>query len=434
MGIFKKKKKVPEKKRSRVAILNTQYGTARWSDIDYDNFAKETYLKNIISFRCIDLIGKSMATVPWAIYDRDGDSKKRNLGHPMNKLLDRPNPEESWNFLMLKNIAYLLIAGNSYMERITLRKEEIPKEMYVLRPDKMKIVLDKNTGEIAKYVYNDTQDFLVDDITKHSDILHNKFFNPLDDFYGTSITEPAAREIDTANEAVSWQKKMLENEGRPGMVIMVEGSLSDKQYDRLERDLKDKYSGSENSGKSLVLESDFHIDAKPYNWSPQEMDFIETNRELSRRISYAYGVPPQLIGIPGDSTYSNYKEARQAFWEDTLVYYLYYTRDEMNNWIFSSKNAPTFLDFDINDIPALASKREILWERAQNADFLTVNEKRKIVGLDTIDGGEMLFVPAAMVPLTTKTAEAAEEEIEDHIDENMGGDPDVDDTNAGGTT
>jgi phage portal protein BeeE len=34
----------------------------------------------------------------------------------------------------------------------------------------------------------------------------------------------------------------------------------------------------------------------------------------AREIALALGVPPMLLGIPGDNTYSNYQEATRSFW------------------------------------------------------------------------------------------------------------------------
>ena len=213
---------------------------------------------------------------------------------------------------------------------------------------------------------------------------------------------------------------MLQNEGRPGIIYSVKGTLTDTQFDRLEKQLKESYSGAANAGKNLILESLEGAAVTPYNWSPKEMDFIESNRELSRKLSYAYGVPPMLIGIPGDNTYSNYKEARLAFWEDTVIFYLEYIKGEFNNWFFEQKS-DLFFDFDLDDIPALAPKREMLWERAEKANFLTTNEKREMVGMEKIDGGDVLLVPANMIPLDLagtideEPDQEEEEEVEDEV-------------------
>ncbi len=399
MSIFNfwKKAKPESEKASRTMILNTETGSAHWPERNYQNFAQETYMKNTISFRCIFYIASSLASVKWGIFTQSGNKKIEVMNHPVNRLIKRANPKESFVFLIQKLISFLLISGNSYLEKVA-PSSGIPKELYVLRPDKIIIKTNQFTGQIEKYVYDQKIDFEVDPITQQSDILHFKAFHPLNDFFGLSITEPIAREVDSSNEATEWQKKVFENEGRPGMAVFVHGFLTDDQWDRLESQLKSKHGGAKNAGKSIVIEGDGTGDIKPYSWSPKEMDWLESNRELSRKICIGYGVPPMLLGIPGDNTYSNMKEAREAFWEETIIYYLDLIKGEINNWIFS-EDEQTFLDYDLSQISALAGKQEKLWERMEKATFLTINEKREAVGYDTREGGDVILIPMGMTTL-----------------------------------
>ena len=39
----------------------------------------------------------------------------------------------------------------------------------------------------------------------------------------------------------------------------------------------------------------------------------------AREIALAFGVPPLLLGLPGDNTFSNYAEANRAFWRQTVL-------------------------------------------------------------------------------------------------------------------
>ncbi len=420
--ISKIKKDIPKQEKvSRTAILNTQYGTAKWTDKNYENYIKETYMKNVISFRCIFYVATCLAQVKWGLFQEQDTERIELTNTDYNKLLKRANPFDSYVVLIQKVISYLMITGNTYIEKVMAGKKI--KELYCLRPDKIQIKLNERTGEIGKYVYDQKIEFEVNPITLKSDLLQIKLFNPDDDFFGMSITEPTAREIDSSNEAIEWQKKMLENEGRPGMAVLVE-YLSEEQYDRLEKRLNDKYRGSSNAGKTIILEGEGTKDIKPYSWSPKEMDWIESNRELARRVCLGYGVPPMLLGIPGDNTYSNMQEARAAFWEETIIYYLNLLKGELNNWLFEDDKI--FLDYDISQVPAMAYKQELIWTRIKDANFLTINEKREAVGMERIEGGDTIFVPFGQVPIEqaiqeTETAEEetqmTEDEETDEVDE-----------------
>ncbi len=412
MNIFKRARNfVLGVKASATAVINVISGLAKWPPRNYTNFAKETYMKNIIAFRCMDYIAKSVASVPWKLYRKVGDEREIVTDHWAADLLERPNPSESWNYLMIKYIVFILISGNSFFERTPLEtgpNAGTVKELFVLRPDKIVIKIDETTGLINKYVFNQKIDFDVDIVTGQADLLHLKLFHPLDDFWGLSITEPTAREIDTDNESTEWNKKLLENDGKPGMLVTVQGALTEDQYDRLEGELKNKYGGSKNAGRALILESNYKMDAKPYSFSPKEMDFIEGNRELARRICLGYGVPPMLIGIKGDNTFANFKEARQAFWEETVLFYLGYAKGEYNNWMFT-KEDKLFIDYLLDEVPAFAEKRKTLWDRVEKASFLSVNEKREMIGKEKWKGGDVILIAANQIPLGLAGIEDEEE-------------------------
>lgn len=406
---FNKIKNLFTKASRTQSIIVTGSDGAVYSNRDYANFAKESYMKNVIAFRAISIIAKSVASVPWELFRKQGEENTKVNEGPYVDLLKRPNPDDSWSFLMIQVSAYLSIAGNSYIERVGPTagpNQGIPRELYSLRPDRMSIKVNPETGAKTGYTYTvngKSASFEIDPFTGESEILHLKEFHPLDDFYGLSTTEPAAREIDSSNEATDFNKNLLQNRAVPGMIFRVVGALSQQQYDRLERRLKAEYSGGVNAGKNLILEGEAGTDAKPYGFSPAEMDFIESNQELARRISYAYGVPPQLVGIPGDNTYSNYQEARLAFWEDTVIPLLQFIVEEFNNWLFHDSDL--FYDINLNNVPALSVKRDALWKRAEEVTFITVNEKRKMVGMETVEGGDVILIPANLLPLSAQPTE-----------------------------
>ena len=114
--------------------------------------------------------------------------------------------------------------------------------------------------------------------------------------------------------------------------------------------------------------------------TPKDMDFVEAKNSSARDIALAFGVPPQLLGIPGDNTYSNLQEARLALWEQTVVPMVCATTDALNNWLIPMFGAPLELAPDIDGISALAIRNQAIWDRVEHASFLTQDEKRAAVG------------------------------------------------------
>jgi len=403
-----------KKESTGVVFLNTNVAT--WGNRDFLAYAKEGYLQNVIVYRCIGEIAKSVSSVEWSLFRHLPDGKKEQVHDPtLTKVLKRPNPNQGWSDFMFNAVAFLVLDGVTYIAKNspeTGENKNIPFEMQVQFPTQIKPVLKDNkilTGYELKVQGTVIYHWPIDPITRESDLLRMKSFHPLDSLYGASATEAAAREIDTSNEAINWHKALLENQGRPGMLLMYKDALGDAEFERVKKQLQAKHSGAHNVGKSLILEND--ATAKPYNFSPTELDFIEGSREKARNIAMAYSVPSQIIGIKGESTFANYKQAREAFWEDTVISYLNFFKTEFNNWLYDD---PTlFLDYSLDDIPALAEKRQKQWENAQKADFLMINEKRAMVGKDEVDGGDVIFVSSNQIPLTDFSGSEDKEDIEE---------------------
>jgi HK97 family phage portal protein len=260
-------------------------------------------------------------------------------------------------------------------------------ELHLLRPDRVEVVPGK--GNIPKkYIYKVNErevSYPVDQITGYSDILHLKNFNPSDDWLGLSQIESASYSIDIHNQASTWNKSLLQNGARPTGVMIVKshnnspGYLNEQQFKRLVDQLEDKFMGSKNAGRPIILEGG--IDWKEMGYSPKDMDFVETKNSAAREISLAFGVPPQLLGIRGDNTYNNMQEARLAFWEETVLPLIDCAVDSINNWFADYFKGKFRLFYNTNNISALALKQDKVWKRVSEASFMNDNEKRAAVGL-----------------------------------------------------
>jgi HK97 family phage portal protein len=164
--------------------------------------------------------------------------------------------------------------------------------------------------------------------------------------------------------------------------------LSDAQFERLKSELADQYQGTANAGRPLLLEGG--LDWKPMSLTPKDMDFMEAKHSAAREIALAFGVPPMLLAIPGDNTYSNYQEANRVFWRQTVLPLAGRIGAAITQWLSPSFGAGLTLAVDTDRIEALAPDRAALWDRVTNAPFLTVNEKRAATGYGALAGGDGL--------------------------------------------
>lgn len=356
-----------------------------WTPRQYDTLAEEGYQKNMVVYRCVSLIARGVGSVPWKLY-KNG---KVLTSHPLLTLLQNPNPGQGLARFMEGLTAYLLLAGNVYVEAVSVAQE--PLELYLLRPDRVMVIPgESGTPEAFQYsLSGHSVRIPVDPLNGRSRVLHIKTFNPLNDWYGMSPIEAAAHSIDQHNAVASHNLFLLQNGGRPSGALQFRGTiLTEEQREQLRQELKEAVEGARNSGRIIIMEGDFEW--KEMGLSPKDLDFIQGKYLSAREIAQVYGVPPMLVGIPGESTFSNYKEARYHLWEDTIIPHLEIIKSEFNKWLTPFFGEGLVLHYDMDSIPALAPKREALWGKIAKASFLTINEKRSLVGYSPIPTGDRL--------------------------------------------
>lgn len=392
----------PDTKASRAAPLMVAAGRGqpRFTPRQYDHLAREGYQKNVIVHRCIRLICQNAAAVPWQVYETAGGTRRRIEDHPLHSLLLQPNPLQGGAEFFEAVYSFFLIAGNSYIEAVSPAGDT--RELWSLRPDRMRIVPGAHgLPEAYRYsVSGQTVDFRADPFTGAAQILHLKNFHPLDDFYGMSPLEAAAFSIDQHNDAATWNAGLLQSGARPSGALVYKPSnadaadvLTDAQRQALKDELENYFSGAGNAGRPLVLEGG--LDWRDMSLSPKDMDWLAGKDVSAREIALAFHVPPQLVGIDGSMTFANFEQARLALYDDAVLPLLDHVKDELNRWLAPRFGAGLSLDYDRDAIEALAPRREKIWQRIAAADFMTVNEKRRAVGLDAIENGDSLSGGAA---------------------------------------
>jgi HK97 family phage portal protein len=380
----------PERKSSRSArlIAIESGGRARWTPRDYAALAREGYQCNAIVHRAVRLIAESIGALTFVLYEGAAELST----HPLLDLLARPNPRQDGASLLEAVSSHLLLAGNAYIEAVGIDGAANPnvRELYALRPDRMKVVPGPD-GWPQAYEYTVTGSTVrFEQSAVLPPILQLTMFNPLDDYYGLSPLEAAAVAVDTHNAAAKWNKALLDNAARPSGALVYDGPegavMSDAQFERLKKELSDQYQGTANAGRPLLLEGG--LDWKPMSLSPKDMDFMEAKHSAAREIALAFGVPPMLLAIPGDNTYSNYQEANRVFWRQTVLPLGNRIGTALTQWLAPAFGAGLALAADTDKIEALSPDRAALWERVTKAPFLTVNEKRAATGYGAVQGGD----------------------------------------------
>lgn len=354
-------------------------GMPKWAPRNAIELTRSGYERNAVVYRCVRLVAEAAATVPWLVFD----GTEEVSDHPLHSLLARPNQSGSAAGFLEAIFTNLLLAGNAYVELVSLERQ--PRELYSLRPERMSIEPGPS-GWIDTFVYTVGARSVRFDVPAEgqSPILHLKLNHPLDDHYGFAPLSAAQEALDVHNAAGNWNKALLENAARPSGALVygsAEGArMSNEQFERLKDELDENFSGFRNAGRPLLLEGG--LDWKSLSLSPKDMDFIQAKAAAAREIALAFGVPPLILGLPGDNTFANYSEANRALWRQTIIPMVRRTQQSVANWLAESYG-PMRIEPDLDHIDALADEREAEWRRVGSATFLSDSEKREALGYGT---------------------------------------------------
>lgn len=378
----------PERKASatgRVVTWSTS-GRVAWSPRDAVSLARTGFQGNPIGFRAVKLIAEAAAALPLVLQDHE----RRYEQHPVLDLIRRPNGAQGRAELFEAVYGHLLLSGNAYLEAVP-GVGKLPGELHVLRSDRMALVPGADGWPVA-------YDYSVGGRTHRFDmtaglppICHIKTFHPQDDHYGFSPLQAAATAIDVHSSASAWSKALLDNAARPSGAIVYKGAdgqgqLTSDQYDRLVGEMEAHHQGARNAGRPMLLEGG--LDWKPMGFSPSDMEFHQTKEAAAREIAIAFGVPPMLMGIPGDATYANYQEANRAFYRLTVLPLVQRVTAAVAHWLSVFSDEAVELRPDLDQIPALAAERDQQWARVGAAEFLSDTEKRVLLGLPRLSEEE----------------------------------------------
>jgi HK97 family phage portal protein len=341
----------------------------------YEAQVRASYLANPVAARAIRLISESAGGAPLVA---------NPAGHPALALLASTGFGASGPGLLETLAAQLLLHGNAYVEAAT-GPDGLPAALFALRPERVTVEADAQGWPVG-YVYRAgaaVTRYPAESLGDRAGLLHIRAYHPLDDHYGVGCLAAAAGAVDLHNSAAKWNRALLDNAARPSGAIMYQpgdgSALSPEQYDRLKAEMETGFAGAANAGRPMLLEGGLSWQAM--SLTPAEMDFARARDTAAREIALAFGVPPLLLGLPGDATYANYKEANVALWRLTLL--------PMTTRILSALSAhlqhwwPGLeVRVDRDAVPALSEDRERLWAQVSGAAFLSDAEKRAILGLE----------------------------------------------------
>ena len=342
---------------------------------EYGGAVRRAFLENPVAQRAVRIVAEGVGRTP--------------LKSPEPDALRLVSATSAGQSLLETLAAHLLLHGNAYVQ-IVRDGSGAPVELFALRPERVAVVPGAD-GWPAAYRYkagDRTVDLPLEDAEGWPAVIHLRALHPADDHYGAGCLPAAHEAVATHNAAAAWNRTLLENAARPSGALVIDSGkdgwsgMTADQFERMKTELETAFSGAGNAGRPMVLEGGMKWQAM--SLTPADMDFATLKAAAARDIALAFGVPPMLLGLPGDNTYANYREANRALWRLTLLplagKILNGLEEGLRAWFPALE-----IEADLDRIPALSEDRERLWAQVSGADFLSAEEKRAMLGMGTGD-------------------------------------------------
>ena len=344
-------------------------GSGDWPQ-GYEAQVRAGYIANPVAQRAVRLVCEGVASAPLSV----------SVPRVVPVITARSGGQ-----VLVETIAlHVLLHGNAYVQVLTDAGGAVT-ELFALRPERVTVEADAR-GWPAAFLYRAGEAvtrLAAEDANGRAAVIHIKAAHPLDDHYGLGCLGAASGAIAIHNAATRWNKALLDNAARPSGALVFDpgepgATLSRDQFDRLRAEMDAQFSGSGNAGRPMLLEGGLRW--QPLSLTPADMDFVGLKAAAAREIALAFGVPPMLLGLPGDATYANYREANKALWRLAVL--------PLTGAILAGLAgglrghfAGLTLSVDIDRVSALSEDRERLWSQVTASDFLSADEKRAALGI-----------------------------------------------------
>jgi HK97 family phage portal protein len=379
-------------------------------DSSYESYARSGFGRNELVYACIMEKAKTLPQGVLRVYGVDGTAEPLD-DHRLRRLIAQPNPTtDEVEFLKL-SIVYLDLAGNCYW-LINRGRDGVPAELWPVRPDLIRIIPHPTNPREWSYGYvlDPTSGFAGRGLEvipiARSDMIHIKYPNPLDAYFGQAPLRPATRATTVDNARTDFVDALLRNDAVPRTVVTTEAEIDEQVVERLEARWMRKFGGT-NRGRPAFLQKG--MDVKVLGLNLKDLEFTDLSGVTEARICSAMGVQPILVGAKvglDRSTFSNFREAKSAFWESTVMdlqrMFVAGVRTQILPFFTGVGRRRVDVRWDNSDVLALQEAESVRWERATNAlarGGITVNDFRRTVGLDPVPNGDVFLIGAGVQPM-----------------------------------
>ncbi len=308
----------------------------------------------------------------------------------VSQLLAKPNPFYDLHALLAGVATSLTLDGNAFILKVRDGGGR-PAELWYLPHTQVTVERDRVTGLPIGYAYTSgTQRRIL----PLDDVIHIRDgIKPGDPMLGWSGIQSALREVLTDSEAAAYSYAVLRNMGVPGVMISAKSDAVeiDEATAELIREKWRTLTRGDSRGETIVISAPVEVSMPGY--SPEQLNLDKIREIPERRICAVLGIPPVVVGLGEEPTYSNYATAREAAYEAYLA-----PLWRLISRTFTSGLAEILggnrLEFDLDSVRALQEDLDKLHLRAREdyrAGLVTREEARAMLGLESSANDALYF-------------------------------------------
>ena len=359
--------------------------------------------KNIV-YACVSLVAESTAVYEPFVERKNGDKWDR-IDHEFINLLNKPsglnpNAESFSRFDLIEaTTAYQLLQGDCFYYMALGKTTGRPREIVVLRPDKVGTDIDPKTGTINGYFIRQA---VGDPIPLEiNEVLRFNLFNPYDPYKGYSPVEASSTYIETDESTSEFTKNFFDNNAGISGVLNIKGEVTKGAFRKFVKGWREKYEGVDNAGKIAILRDSDAAFTK-VGLGLDQIDMAALRKMSVQDVLRAFRVPLPLLG---EAEQTGLGRANVEALEYIFAKYNIDKKMQRLDSVFQfalERYYPQDGNLRVrheNIIPA--DKEHELNERNLGVDrWLTRNEIRgeEEDGKD-VEGGDQLFVPLNNIPI-----------------------------------
>lgn len=377
-------KEYPRLKPGQALPLLTPWRSASWIAPTWQRMVTEGYGANAAVHACVQRHNLAYQQPKPIVKNLAGDPEPT---HPLQALLNRPNPLMSWNELALFISTYKCVGGQAYLWKQRARGGQVIA-LWPFHVGNIEVVPGRDIW-IDSYLYDagDGRKIRIES----DDIVHLKWpsVDPDQPWQALPPLRAIAREVDTDSEATRYMYALLFNDATPRTIIEVpeNGVLTPGEYDRMKAQFRQKF-GGDNRGDVSILEGGAKM--ARLSLDMEELAFDALRKVPEARIASGFLVPVEYSGLNvglEHSTYANVAEARAGFFQDTIAPLCALDDGELTADLAPEFGGGVTIERDVLSVPALQENEDAKYARvvgAWEAGLLGRKEARVKLGLPNV--------------------------------------------------